>query len=73
MTDHEDEETPTPKAPTPIASDIRKLKEATLAALGKRDFVPQPLFWSLFHSELDKLRRERARIRKIEEALSALD
>lgn len=63
---------PSPKGPTAIAAEVRRLRDATIAAAQKREFIPQPLFWSLFHTELKRLKSEREQIRAIEEALSRL-
>ncbi len=68
----EEETGPVPKGPTEIAVEIKRLRDATLDAARKREFLPQPLFWSLFHTELKRLKSEREQIRAIEEALSKL-
>lgn len=61
-----------PRQPSHFAAEIERLRVVSLETAKKRDFIPQPLFWSLFLSELDKVKREREQIRAIEEALSKL-
>ena len=60
------------KEPTPIAEEIRRLQAATLASIEKRERLPQPLFWSLFHSELEKVRRAKKQERLLQEVLDKL-
>ena len=75
MDGNEEKEAPnlaSKKAPSHFASEIKRLKSVTLETAKKREFIPQPLFWSLFFSELDKVKREREQIRVIEDALSKL-
>lgn len=72
MEDEEDKPLRTPKEPNPITLELNRVKEAAVNAASKREFIPQPLFWSLFFSELAKVKVEREQIRAIEEALSKL-
>ena len=72
MNDEEFPDNLNPKQPTHFAAEIERLRTAAVNTAGKREFIPQPLFWSLFFSELDKVKREREQIRTIEEALSKL-
>lgn len=60
------------KEASPIAKDLKRVRDAALDAAAKRDKLPQPLFWSLFFTELNAVKREREQIRHIEEALSKL-
>jgi len=44
---------------TRLSEELDRLKRASIDALSKRETVPQPLFWSLFHSELAQLKRRK--------------
>ncbi len=50
---------------SPVALRLARLKQSVLRATAARERLPQPLFWSLFHGELESLkesrREERAR------------
>ena len=54
--------------PSPIAARVRMLKDSALAAGEKHSRLPQTLFWSLFHSEVNEIKRKKAR-KKLLEAL----
>lgn len=60
-------------APSEIASRIQKLKDSSLAVIQRRERVPQPLFWSLFHLELKEVREMRKQKREELRALFGLD
>ena len=47
----------------PIAAAVARLKESSLNALKRRGSVPQPLFWSLFNTELKEIKRKKAEAR----------
>ena len=68
----EEEEAVCVKEPTPVAEELRRLQAATIAAMEKRERLPQPLFWSLFHSELDKVRKAKKQERLLQEVLGKL-
>ena len=69
----EEELTPLPPKPsTYISSEIKRLKAATIASLEKRERLPQPLFWSLFHSELKAIRRAKKEERIMQKVLDNL-
>jgi len=53
-----------------IAARLETLKKATLAAAAKRERLPQPLFWSLFHSQIKEIRASKERLREASELLS---
>ncbi len=42
-----------------IARRLERLRQMTISAAEKREHLPQPLFWSLFRSELEVLKREK--------------
>ena len=54
--------------PTTLAKRVSSLKKSTLAAGEKHSRLPQTLFWSLFHSEVNEIKRKKAR-RKLLNAL----
>lgn len=49
---------------------LARLKTSVLQAAKDRDRLPQPLFWSLFHSELKKIKEKRCIKRALDELLS---
>ncbi len=56
--------------PTDIARELAQIKLDALAAAGKRSHLPQPLFWSLFHSRLAGLKSAKKQVRELEELFS---
>ena len=42
-----------------LALRLMRLKQATMRVVGNRERLPQPLFWSLFHTEISEIRRRR--------------
>ncbi|MCC6933688.1 MAG: hypothetical protein IT292_10625 [Deltaproteobacteria bacterium] len=44
---------------TELAQQVSALKARVDSVIEKRQQLPHPLFWSLFHSEIDKIRTER--------------
>lgn len=52
-----------PQGPSDVARRVRKLQSSVLEAAAKRKRLPQPLFWSLFHNELEEIRRSKERKR----------
>ena len=46
-----------------ISEQVRRLQAATLRAIQRRERLPQRLFWSLFHSEIEEVRQKRQRRR----------
>lgn len=65
----DDDEPVSPHGPSDIAREIQQLKDATINAASKRGRLPQPLFWSLFHSRIAELKREKAARRVFDELL----
>ena len=53
-------------AQSEIARRLARLRKVTLDAAQKREHIPQPLFWSLFHAELDELRRQKELLRVVD-------
>jgi hypothetical protein len=50
-----------------VAQRVADLKNSTLQAVAKRERLPQQLFWSLFSSRLDEIKREKERTRRLTE------
>lgn len=69
----ESEEEISPHAPSAVAVRIGKLKEATLAAVKKRERLTQPLFWSLFRSEVDSIKKRKERDRLIRQVFLGIE
>lgn len=46
-----------------VAAQLRKLKSTLFRIAEHRERIPQPLFWSLFHSQLHEIKEEKARVR----------
>ncbi|MBP9838495.1 MAG: hypothetical protein KBC84_07250 [Proteobacteria bacterium] len=47
-----------------LSKKVDKLREVSLKAIAARERVPQPLFWSLFHSRLNEIKEKRKSLRK---------
>ena len=62
----------TQREETVIARRLARLKAATESAAAKRERLPQPLFWSLFRSQIEELRKDKERARMLREALEGL-
>ena len=52
-----------------VSSRLERLRENTLGVIKRRERVPQPLFWSLFHAELAEIKKRKAQERKARLAL----
>jgi hypothetical protein len=73
------DEKPAPAAESPaedsnepsIARRLDKIRSATIQAAEKRGRLPQPLFWSLFHSEIAQLKKEKELRRLLQEVLNS--
>ena len=61
------------EGPSKIARRLDDLKRATFKAIGARERLPQPLFWSLFSSEIEVLREERRVQRQLRKILYDID
>lgn len=40
-----------------LAVDLQKLQASVNDIIQRREVLPQPLFWSLFHSRIDRIRK----------------
>lgn len=52
-----------------VSTRLERLRENTLGVIKRRERVPQPLFWSLFHAELAEIKKRKERERKARLAL----
>jgi hypothetical protein len=59
------------RVPSPIAQQIQRLKEKTIQATRERERLPQPLFWSLFRTQLESIREEKRVTRAVDLVLGA--
>ena len=57
---------------TPLAIELEQVRDATLRAAAKREHLPQPLFWSLFHSRIRELKQEKSSERAIKQTLAQI-
>lgn len=48
-----------------LALELVRLKSATMRAVQTRERLPQPLFWSLFYSQITEIKRRKARARML--------
>ena len=55
--------------PSDVAQTLAKLKEAGMKAAREREHLPQPLFWSLFHSQIAEVRRKKDMKRALDKLL----
>ena len=47
-----------------VAERLRRLKDATVHLVDTRERLPQPLFWTVVHTEVAELRKRRAKTRE---------
>lgn len=52
-----------PPGRTALAERLDRLKQATFRTVTRRERLPQPLFWSLFHSEVREIKRKKDELR----------
>jgi len=69
--DREDDELVTSQKSV-IAEGVERLQKATLNAASKRERLPQPTFWYLFHSELKELKAKKKQQRALQEIFSGI-
>lgn len=58
-----------PATRSDIADELSELKKTILRFSQERDRLPQPLFWSLFHSRIAEIKKIKNRCRELEELL----
>jgi hypothetical protein len=54
---------------TPIAKEIEALQETVLRFARDRERLPQPLFWSLFNSRINDIKRNKELSRLLKDVL----
>jgi hypothetical protein len=52
-----------------VALDIEKLQDTVKRLAAERERLPQPLFWSLFHTRLEAIRQQKELSRVVKETL----
>jgi hypothetical protein len=60
-------------SPSKLSRDVQRLKEVVFRQAAKRERLPQELFWSLFHSEIDAIKRNKEKQRVIRKLLYGID
>ncbi len=70
--DTEDAPDPEPQR-SPLAEELQDLKSTILRVASERERLPQPLFWSLFRSRIDAIRKAKEVERVIAEELGGFD
>jgi hypothetical protein len=58
-----------PKERSAVAANIESLQATVKRLAEERDVLPQPLFWSLFHSRLASIKKQKELSRVVSEAL----
>ena len=56
--------------PSTIACDLARLKAAIFKSIKARERLPQPLFWSLFFSQISELKQRKEAQRLVDELFS---
>jgi len=49
-----------------VKDDIERLKGASISSFNKRTRLPQPLYWSLFNSEIARIKARKNKKRLLE-------
>lgn len=58
-----------PRERSAVASNIENLQATVRRLAEEREVLPQPLFWSLFHSRLAAIKKQKEISRVVSEAL----
>lgn len=61
--DSDEDESQAAVEPSSVANEVRQLKSAIDSAIAKRERIPQPMFWYLFHSRIKDIRKRRELLR----------
>ncbi|NDF15733.1 hypothetical protein EB061_10500 [bacterium] len=70
MGDHDnDDDEMHPKERSAVATNIESLQATVRRLAEERDVLPQPLFWSLFHSRLASIKKQKEISRVVSEVL----
>lgn len=67
--DDDDSDTCIIKERSALAANIDSLQATVKRLTEERDVLPQPLFWSLFHSRLSAIKKQKEISRVVSEAL----
>lgn len=54
-----------------VSQEIERLRKAVIEASSSRERLPQPLFWSLFHTQLDTVRKAKKLRRDLKDILES--
>lgn len=65
----EDQEDREVRERSAVADDIEKLQATVRRLASERETLPQPLFWSLFHTRLEAIRKQKELARVVKESL----
>ena len=57
------------KEPSAVARDIENLQATVKRLASEREVLPQPLFWSLFHTRLASIKKQKEISRVVSEVL----
>jgi len=52
-----------------LAEELEELRRTVFETVRKRERLPQPLFWSLFHARIKRMRGARERERELKKLL----
>ena len=56
---------------SPLAQAVNRLKQASFKTARERERVPQPLFWSLFRTEIDSIKEKKQTKRLLSDIFGA--
>jgi len=59
--------------PSKLCLSLNKLKLSAFKAVETRERLPIPFFWSLFYTEVNRVKKERERIRALKKLLYGLE
>ena len=65
----DDDDDTQPKERSAVAANIESLQATVKRLAEERDVLPQPLFWSLFHSRLASIKKQKEVSRVVSEVL----
>lgn len=57
---------------TKLARKVGRLKESSFRLASQREKLPVPLFWSVFHLEIDSIKKEKHRSRMIRKIVDGI-
>lgn len=71
--DTTDDDETTNKPKSELAQELERLKSSVDKLTQERERLPQPLFWSLFNSQIKEYKERKESMRRVDELLSKLD